>query len=547
MGTVNFTSNSLRYKLVVDYDNDDISIVDSLGTELNSLYGFVLANCKTILKVSVNNTIIYQNANWVAGLFTSPDITSSTWTHSLGNIPRNAQGDVLEGNYKIEAKFTNGSNAYSVTKAIQYSFTAPTVEINMSVNPVTAILTSSDVTNYSVQGVSPSIVRSHKLVKPEGSGYVFGTPQPEQVTSLATRQLGGGLLSANALWSRVWTASISSVLDYALQYWGDKVMLQVKCTILGQDSLDVRSSLLSENLYLAFNAFIERWKVACGRSGNTPSTVIASRLQPKVINLLSAYSKLLMARENGEDTQSAYQEIVSLLNSEGFVFTSDDTTKMVTPAASSTIGGGSSSFNFGNGITEPTGGTSGDYYLLTTTMTLYYNSGGTWVSLGSLKGTTGESARTAHTLLVDYTSTSLVSTADEQLVVEKIIDISALGIVAGDRFKITVGLSTDNGNPKVSLYQKVNDVLLASQMDITPHSATDYIMETEIVVNTNADAAHYNRYKFDNMGDNGYGQLNTAIFGATTLNWKLYQTKIDTMAVTNARVNYIIVEHIPYL
>jgi len=72
-------------------------------------------------------------------------------------------------------------------------------------------------------------------------------------------------------------------------------------------------------------------------------------------------------------------------------------------------------------------------------------------------------------------------------------------------------------------------------------------METEIVVNTNADAAHYNRYKFDNMGDNGYGQLNTAIFGATTLNWKLYQTKIDTTAVTNARVNYIIVEHIPYL
>lgn len=545
MSTTQFSANSIRLGLLFNYNTNDLSVVDRLNTEYNSVYGFTLTNVKGILKVTdPSGTVFYQNANWLAGTYGSPDIANPSFSKSLGNIPTDSAGNVLQGNYRIELKLTtnNGSNTYTLTKDIEYSYTPVEVSLNMSVNYPAATLTSVDVTPYTIGSVTPTITRSHKLIAPDGCAYAWGESNP-QTTSSISRTIGGSTTASLSLYSGVWQASISSVVNYALQTWDTKTLVEVIDTVTGADSIKVDSNLFTEQLFTAYQAFTNRWLVASGRIQNSPNAATASILLPKVIELGIEYHKLLIARENGEDTGTIYARIKTILSNEGYSFNPDSSPVMIVPAASSTVGGGASTFSFSNGTASPTGGNAGDYYYKTDDYTLWYNSSGTWISLGSLRGATGSTARTAKVIEIDYTAQNLVATSGEQLVFEKNVDIT--GAVEGDVIKITLGLSTDNANPKITLTAKANDVALPSQMDITPNGAADYIIEYQILVNTNADASHYNRVMYRYENESGYAQLNSLIAGETSLNFKLYQNKIDGTAVTNARVNLFKTELIP--
>lgn len=552
MSTTQFSANSIRLGLLFNYNTNDLSVVDRLGAEYNSVFGFTLTNVKGILKVTdPSGTIIYQNANWLAGTYGSPDLANPSFSKSLGNIPVGSDGEVLQGNYRIELKLTtnNGSNTYTLTKDIEYEYTPVEVSLNMSVNYAAATLTSVDVTPYTIAGVTPTITRSHKLVAPDGCAYVWNSETNPQTTSSISRTIGGSTTASLALYSGVWQSSISSVVNYALQLWDTKTLVEVIDTVTGADSIKVDSNLFTEQLFTAYQAFTNRWLVASGRIQNSPNAATASILLPKVIELGIEYHKLLIARENGEDTGTIYARIKTILSNEGYSFNPDSSPVMIVPAASSTVGGSGSTFSFSNGTTEPVAGNNGDYYLLTTTMTLYYKTGGSWISLGAIKGDTGSASRTARVLLKDFTAVPLVADADETLALEKNIDLTGLAIADGDKLRFTVGISSDNANPKISLYHKFNDVALnaGAQIDLTPSVATDYTMQLDIVVDTDAGTSTYPLYQWENEGDKGYGRIHTDIIGQDTLNWKLYQLKADTTAVSNIRINFVTVELIPYI
>lgn len=551
MSTTQFSANSIRLGLKFDYNNNELVVVDRLNTEYNTVWGFTLTNVKGIIRVfDPTNTLIYANANWNTGSYSSPDIANPTFYKSLGNIPTDSAGNVLQGNYRIEIKLTpnNGSTTYTLTKDIEYSYTPVEVSLNMSVNYPAATLTSVDVTPYAIAGVTPTITRSHKLVAPDGCAYTWGESNP-QTTSSISRTIGGSTTTPLALYSGVWQASISSVVNYALQTWDSKTLVEVIDTVTGADSIKVDSNLFTEQLFAAYQAFTRRWLVAAGRIENSPNAAIAASLLPRVVEMGIEYHKLLIARENGLDTGTIYARIKTLLTNEGYSFNPDSSPVMIVPAASSTVGGGGSSFSFSNGTANPTGGNSGDYYYKTDDYTLWYNSSGTWISLGSLKGDTGSTSRTARVLLKDFTPVSLVADSGETLALEKNINLTNLAIADGDIIRFKVGISVDNATPKVSLYHKINNVALnaGAQIDLTPSIATDYTMQLDIVVDTDASSATYPLYQWENEGDKGFGRIHTDIIGQDTLNWKLYQLKADNTAITNARINFVTVELIPYI
>lgn len=566
MATPTFGQSTIRYKVTFDFINDSLIFTDVIGANYNTVWGFTLASVAGLVKVTDPfGTIIYQNAGWASDDYGSPDITESgSWELDLGNIPVDSDGNALQGTYVVEYKLDTGVHNYQVTKDVLFTFTAPTVVINLSANQLASQLTSEDTTNYSVSYLgaqkTPTISRSHKIVSPEGSGWVWGTPNPAQTTSAATRIIGGGGTATTDLWTKVWTTSITSDLFYVLEVWGVDPLLEVSVRVTGLDSIDVRYDTINEDLYAAYTAFMLRWTDAAGRTsgGARANRVIESRLLPKVIELHSEYQKFLISRENGVSTDAPYARIVEILNSEGFFFNDDESSVEIIPIVGGSSTSEPSTFSFGVGTTSPSGGDTGDMYLQMDNATdppsyayLWTKQSGDWVFLANLIGPTGLTARTAKVIYSENTSHTIASTSGDNIVFEKSIDISELDVVAGDKFRFTVGISTDNANAKVKLYHKIQNVALTSLADyeITPNQAENYLMELEVIANTNAGTSTYPRYTFKNIssGDviSGYSNVEVDIIGEDTLNYRLYQNKADSTAVTNIRMNLFTVEHIP--
>lgn len=90
-------------------------------------------------------------------------------------LPSNSSGDAPQsGQYEINlAVFDSGatSTLYARSIKVDFDMTRPTISLDIShsvVNPI--FLKSVDETNYEIDGVTPSIVRDHKLYHPAGNG-----------------------------------------------------------------------------------------------------------------------------------------------------------------------------------------------------------------------------------------------------------------------------------------------------------------------------------------------------------------------------------------
>lgn len=565
MATPIYSQSAIRYRLNFNFVDNELSFIDSLQTNYNTLYGFVLADMKGIVKVTdPSGSVIYQNAGWATNSFAAPDITQAgSWTKLLGNIPIDVYGNHLSGNYIAEYKITNGVRTDYVSKAIYFNYTDPEVVINLSANCLTSQLTSADVSTYNVNHngsvISPSsISRLHKLIQPDGSGWTWGSPNPAQTTSETIRTIGGGGTASSDLWTRVWQSSIITDLTYVLEYWDTYPLIEVVSEVSGLDTIDVRCNVLSERLYNAYTAFIGRWTDAVGRTsgGIKANRVVAERLATKVIELQAEYQKFLIARENGDDTTASYNRIIEILSSEAMWYADDESSQHIVPLASG-IGGtvGVSTFNFGIGTAIPSGGNAGDKYIQYavdgSSFILWSNQSGTWVNFGDLKGGLGDAARSAKVIYTDFTSVPLVSTSGDSQLFEKNINLSGLDLEVNDIIEIEVGIQTIGANPLVTLFHKLNDTTITplANYAITPITGETYMMKLSIVANTNTGASTYPRFTYSNSSSTndikGYGTVNLALVGENTLNYKFFQTKVDGSAVSQISVNYFVVKHIP--
>ncbi|MBK9357734.1 MAG: hypothetical protein IPN08_10160 [Bacteroidales bacterium] len=563
MATPTFGVSTIRYKVMFDFVNDSLIFTDVIGANYNTVWGYTLSQIFGIVKVTdPSGTIIYQNTGWATNDLSSPDISlAAAWQFSIGNIPVDSNGVALQGTYTVEYKVNTGTVTYSVSKAVLYSFTAPTVVINMSANQSTSQLTSADVSNYTVtyegESITPTIERSHKLVHPEGSGWVWGTPNPAQTTIESIRVIGGGGTSSTNIWTKVWTALITTTLSYTLEHWGVDPLIEVYVSVSGLDSIDVRNDTINEDLYTAYRAFIGRWTDAAGRTsgGSKANRVIETRLAPKVIELQSEYQKFLIARENGVSTDVPYARIVEILNSEGFTFNDDQQSVEIVPVSSGTGGGSGipSTFRFTIGVTTPSGGNTGDMYIQTDALDpheqylLWTKQSGSWIKIGDLIGLPGDTARTAKVIYADYVQKNFTSSVSA-IVFTANVDVTDCELVADDILRFKVGIVTENANPKITTIvdiQAYGGFGTQYEFTMTPNSATTYVLEYDVILTES-----YHKLTIKNITQERVEtfhniQIDAAILGEDTVTFQLGQYKVDTTAVSNIYVDYFIVEHIP--
>lgn len=104
-----------------------------------------------------------------------------------------ADGFPEVGTYKITYTVWDDANAvyYTKTNNVTYNYERPELEITQIVNCVTPLFTSTDVTDYAVNGVEPEITEEHTIYYPNGSAGQ-GSPVTGTSTVLSTSTLYTG-------------------------------------------------------------------------------------------------------------------------------------------------------------------------------------------------------------------------------------------------------------------------------------------------------------------------------------------------------------------
>lgn len=105
-------------------------------------------------------------------LLTSPDIVGSvpTWAKTGITLALNEDDNVVKGNYVFEYWLTNGVSNYYFSKTYDFQYVTPDVDIELTVSCRTSELSSEDVTEYDIDGISPTITRTHTITQPIGGG-----------------------------------------------------------------------------------------------------------------------------------------------------------------------------------------------------------------------------------------------------------------------------------------------------------------------------------------------------------------------------------------
>jgi len=153
-----------------------------------------------------DGTLIWWNQDY-SNINCDIDIDSSTIIQTTIGIPKNANGTFVTGLYTFVATvFDNCANEYyTATQTFNLTLALPTIVINQIVDCLSPLFTSQDATNYVVNGVTPTIVRTHVVSFPYNAS---GSPISPALTSSAANIQTGNFYSGSI------TTSIGSILTY---------------------------------------------------------------------------------------------------------------------------------------------------------------------------------------------------------------------------------------------------------------------------------------------------------------------------------------------
>lgn len=217
-------------------------------------YNIPNAGVKGCFKVTApDGTIIYNNAN-----FSSPDVNGATATWELEvAIPANADGTLVQGTYTIvyTTQITDGTHSmYSLTNNATYDFdyTSPTISITQTVDCISPLFTTVDITDYTVDDILPSITRTMKLYYPVGSAG-YASPLTTSSTTIST----------GTFYQNTQTTSVSSILVYTLTATGDYATFTITDTVAGTKEVVVDCTFICSS-YCCIEELEERMQDAEG-------------------------------------------------------------------------------------------------------------------------------------------------------------------------------------------------------------------------------------------------------------------------------------------
>ena len=134
--------------------------------------GIALINVNGCFNItSPSGTVIYNNTDF-SDVGCDIKVSVDTQNQSMIQLPLGTNGFPEPGVYTIVyTVYDNDLETYSsVTNSYTYAYTRPLVCISQTVDCISPLFTSTDITNYTVNNVIPTISEVHTLSFPVGSG-----------------------------------------------------------------------------------------------------------------------------------------------------------------------------------------------------------------------------------------------------------------------------------------------------------------------------------------------------------------------------------------
>ena len=437
--TINFTTNEITVEALAQLAAQKILvwIVDPLGDT------------------------VYKNVNWDTNSDAAFDLQYSTTTSITKDLPVDVNDEILEGEYLIYYKSVSGTSLVSSWDTyIKYCPTIPTISLSLAYTCRTSTITSTDTTDYllrlscgaTIDPISPSeTLYGHTVYYPE---TIEGTV-PDPVTSDDPAEI----ITITRIYTKRWVSKISRFVSYtipeSLNYTvkTDDTLFSIEGTLLGQTYTDVACSDCICQILTCINQIYNAYKRAVEKD-----TVRARELQVQLDMLYLLLFRFMLSERCGTDADTAAicAEISAYLDYTGLACCSDSTDEgysvEVIPYGSS----GSSTLTISgtqwyDGASDPSAalGDNGDFFLQTTSRTIWKKTLGTWTSIMTVEFTgevgnaiidadfTEETTNTGiYELLKEYTIAETEFNSQTDVVVELTSEIVAEGTESVDDLSI---------------------------------------------------------------------------------------------------------------
>jgi hypothetical protein len=294
--------------------------------------GVNLADVDGVFKIiSPDGATFYNNTD-----FGNPDIDPDVSLNFLLALPLDGSGNVMQGTYTITYSVQDSSGAPFVvdtTKVYVLDYTTPEVDIEMTVDCLSPLLTSTDVTAYPViNGINPTLDRDINISYPPSVNQPSVSSSSGVVQTSTFYTVSGGTLEHSSY--------LISAIDYDL---GGGFLISDE--IEGGKVIQVSCDGLCE-AYCCMKSEWSRYEKAIS-SGNS-AVVKESREILSLMAVNAELARIAMECGKGNDVEGYLVEIQELGSCSGDCDCDDGTPTLVTGLVSGS--GGNSVVEAGNGM-----------------------------------------------------------------------------------------------------------------------------------------------------------------------------------------------------
>lgn len=383
--------STVQYSSYFHYDESTKQLKFTDSTDY-AAQGTSDANVTIVIKVESPSGVFYNNTN-----HGDPDIDPDVSLNStkLIALPLDGSGQPEQGLYTITLEYEDtvvGPTTVTDVKTFTLDYTSPTVDIDMTVDCVTPLLTATDDSAYTVNGVAPSVVRDFKI------HYPPSTPTADVTGTAASINTSTFYTVADS------TIEHSSSLTSTLTYLFDSDdLIYVIDEVTGSEVIQVACNGDICDIYCCLRSQWNRYDTAKG-SNNTQAIKELAKFE-KIVSLASLVGTAVRCGKN--DHISDYvSEILRIADCDAGCSCDDGTPQLVTGLA---VNGNNVIVDAGTGIqvTAVTGGGTTTYTVALTSenvnkLAATYNSvvaAGTNISsVSSSSSTVGDVTTTTYTV-----------------------------------------------------------------------------------------------------------------------------------------------------
>jgi hypothetical protein len=396
-------NTDLRFSLTFKVATKKIRFTDLLSGVYASSYGLTVGNCKGIINVTGSvSGVVYQNVNWVAGTYGTPDIdgNAATWYVEFDQ-PDDVDGVIIPQEFTVEYKLSTsailGQTVLAAPeKSYVYGYVSPTVIPSLTHVCRTALISAIDdtSTDYLFGDIVPVIARIKSVTEPAGTTRTPAGHLDSTTLADTAWAIGGTTSPTTSLWSGVWQLNISTGLTYSVEAWGSYTWIVITDTVTGYKTQNVQCTDCACLLNQCITNFFD---YTVGLRDTNPAKY--QEYREKSIEILMLWMQFTNAERCGEEYDTFCTEIQDIVKGTDCFCLQDLTTSPVPiyPISSSTVTQ-SATFLFDLITSLPGGTPAWDWAFLwdnvtvpsaSTYLKLYQNVGGTAFFVMDIKGAAG--------------------------------------------------------------------------------------------------------------------------------------------------------------